>query len=430
MPECAAHDAKLIFAGEYDIPLKRPPATVLDIGANVGLFSVWAAQKWPDARIEAYEPWPENCRDLEENVAPLCGRVAVRDVGVEGIGCEGRVMRKGINRMRCSTGNKDGEAVRVAMRNASRIPSAEFVKIDTEGAEVEILTGLDLSKTRAIAVEAHSKELAGEVAGILVERGFAQYSRAPTVNGCSLLKFVRPLEELGPPASAPHTPASPVKLWVALPVYGGYHPFFIAPLLNLVLSPPCNLTVRQCAGDSLVARARNKLAAEFLASDCTHLLFLDTDLIFTNEQIARLLSHDEMIVAGLYPKKQPTLAWVCNVLDEPTEPDERGLQRIKYAGTGCLMVKREVFERMIQAHPELAYEADDGDKHGTRFDFFSCGVHVGKDGRRRYLSEDWWFCQRALDLGIPVHADVHVVLKHVGDCVYPLQNPFVEAKPA
>ena len=174
-----------------------------------------------------------------------------------------------------------------------------------------------------------------------------------------------------------------MKLFVALPVYGGYHPFFVGPLMAMISDPPCSITVRQCAGDSLVARARNKLAAEFLASDCTHLLFLDTDLIFTVEQIARLCSHDVQIVAGLYPKKQPKLAWVANMLDEPTEPDERGLQRIKYAGTGCLMIRRDVLEAMQAAHPELAYEADDGDSHATRFDYFSCGVHEGKDGRRR-----------------------------------------------
>jgi len=217
------------------------------------------------------------------------------------------------------------------------------------------------------------------------------------------------------------------KLFVALPVYGSHHPFFVQSLMRLLMAPPCSLVVKDQPGDSLVARARNNLAAEFLKGDCTHLLFIDTDLIFSSEHVARLLEHHEPIVCGLYPKKQKTLAWVLNAdLDHP-DPDERGLQRIRYAGTGFLMIAREVFERMISAHPEIAYRPDEVEPAQTRWDFFSCGVFEYPDGARRYLSEDWYFCQRALDLGYKVFADTRVVLKHCGDCVYPIEDPFTVA---
>lgn len=225
-----------------------------------------------------------------------------------------------------------------------------------------------------------------------------------------------------------------MKLFIALPVYGGYHPHFVASLMQLLTHKalPCEIVIRPCVGDSLVARARNRLAAQFLASDCTHLLFLDTDLIFSPEHIARLISHNVPIVAGLYPKKQTELAWVCNML-EGTEPDPvSGLQPVKYAGTGCLLIERLVLEVMISAHPELRYDPDDGDEPGTKYDFFSCGVWAcPKTGRRRYLSEDWWFCQRAHDLGLNVLMDTQVVLKHCGDAIYPLQpiEAFADAAP-
>jgi len=176
-----------------------------------------------------------------------------------------------------------------------------------------------------------------------------------------------------------------------------------------------------------VSRARNRLAAAFLASDCTHLLFLDTDLVFSPDHIARLISHGEPLVAGLYPKKQAELGWVCNVLDAeeggPGAPDARGLHAVKYAGTGCLLIAREVFGEMRAAYPELAYQPDDGDGTGEYWDFFSVGVwECPRTGRRRYLSEDWWFCQRARDLGFEVLMDTSVVLKHCGEAVYPLQR--------
>ena len=216
------------------------------------------------------------------------------------------------------------------------------------------------------------------------------------------------------------------KVFLGMPVYGGYDPSFVSSLMHLLGKRPCPMVVRPCVGDSLVARARNRLAAQFLASDCTHLLFLDTDLIFSPDHIARLVSHDEPIVAGLYPKKQTDLAWVCN-LDEGSETDDRGLHPARYAGTGCLLIAREVFEKIRELHPEIEYDPDEGDTGEVKWDFFATGVRLfegsaGTPARRRYLSEDWMFCQRALDLGSDIWMDTGVILRHVGECVYPLQE--------
>jgi hypothetical protein len=219
----------------------------------------------------------------------------------------------------------------------------------------------------------------------------------------------------------------PKKLFVALPVYGGYDAFFAECLIKLIQAPPCSLMVRSCKGDSLVSRARNTLTAEFLATDCTHLFFIDTDLIFSPEHVERLVSHDKPIVAGLYPKKQVKLEWVINTIGE-WEQDENGLTRVKYAGTGFLMIAREVVEAMIEAYPESRYNPDhrDTDEH----DLWPVGVYEYPDGNRRYLSEDWYFCQRALDLGYDIYADCRVILKHVGQCIYPIQDPFDSAPQA
>lgn len=217
------------------------------------------------------------------------------------------------------------------------------------------------------------------------------------------------------------------NVFIGLPVYGGYNPHFVHSLIPLLMGPPCSLKVGPCVGDSLVARARNKIVADFLATDCTHLLFLDTDLIFSVEAIARLLSHDVAIVGGLYPKKQKELAWVCNMLPE-SKPDARGLQRVKYIGTGAMLIRRDVIETMILRHPEIAYHTDRGQAQRIEHDVFACGpMFDAEHGTVRYHSEDWGFCRRALNLGIDVHADTCVVMKHVGDCIYPLDDPFEPA---
>lgn len=232
-----------------------------------------------------------------------------------------------------------------------------------------------------------------------------------------------------------------MKLFLAIPTYGGMNPHFVQSLLRLMLHRPrpFGIQLGLCIGDSLVSRARNKLCADFLASDCTHLLFIDSDLVFDPAHIFRLADHAARgveIAAGLYAKKQKDLGWVCNMLDEDEGPNAHGLQRVKYAGTGCLLFSRRVLEAMRAALPEIEYDPDDGEQ-GVKWDFFATGVRVfewgaGTPARRRYLSEDWMFCQRALDLGFDIWMDTGVVMKHVGECVYPLQEieSFADPVPA
>jgi hypothetical protein len=215
------------------------------------------------------------------------------------------------------------------------------------------------------------------------------------------------------------------KLFLALPVYGAMDPWFCQSLLRLMERPPVQVQVAMLVGDSLVSRARNTLTAQFLESDCTHMLFADSDLIFGPDHVARLMSHREPVVGGMYPKKQEgPLAWVLNACDPCPAPQENGLQEVRYVGTGFLRVAREVFERMIFAGSVTAYRPDHKDQ--IEYDFWSVGVYKFP-GFNRYLSEDWFFCQRVLDLGVKVYADTGVILKHSGGAIYPLQSQEAES---
>lgn len=63
---------------EYRFAVRRPPATIVDAGANVGLASVYWANRYPDARIVAVEPEADNFELLARNVAPYPRVVPVR----------------------------------------------------------------------------------------------------------------------------------------------------------------------------------------------------------------------------------------------------------------------------------------------------------------------------------------------------------------
>jgi hypothetical protein len=216
------------------------------------------------------------------------------------------------------------------------------------------------------------------------------------------------------------------NIFIGVPVFGSVDVHFFDSMMKFVQNKSesmiCKIAV--VAGDSLVPRARNTLTMEFLkASDCTHLLFIDSDLIFSAEHVARLVSHDVDIVGGFYPKKQqgdPEL--VFNTLDTPAPMDERRLTPVKYIGTGFIMVKRCVFEKMISEYGDEMIFKVDGPPDKFGFDFWPVGVYKYKDGTRRYLSEDWYFCQRARDLGFTIYGDNGVILKHSGSAVYPLKS--------
>lgn len=169
-----------------------------------------------------------------------------------------------------------------------------------------------------------------------------------------------------------HMSYGPIKLFIGLPIYAQVPAFFLQSLLALQARKPLyaadgreiQITIGMSQGDG-VARSRNQLSADFLASGCTHLLFIDCDLIFSAEHVARIVSHDVPLVGGLYPKKQdvPGLPeWVLNSLPN-TAPDEHGLQEVRYIGTGFMCIRRDVFEMiLLQYRPGIEFTADYGSR--------------------------------------------------------------------
>lgn len=212
------------------------------------------------------------------------------------------------------------------------------------------------------------------------------------------------------------------KLFIAIPVYHEIPVPFLFSLLDLLvgkLSVPYE--IKFTTGESLISRARNRLAADFLESNCSHLLFIDSDILFTLSDIDKLVKRDLDIVGGLYTAKRPDVVlWCANTFEgQDVKPEDDGLVRLKFLATGFLMIARNVFEKMIEVDGEtIGYRSDlTCNKNRQEYDFFRVGVKRDQD---RYLSEDWWFCQRANDMGFKIWADSDVILRHLGKAEYPL----------
>lgn len=170
--------------------------------------------------------------------------------------------------------------------------------------------------------------------------------------------------------------------------------------------------------DSLVSRARNAATAHFLQSDCTHLMFIDSDISFQAESVIKLLEWNKDMIAGVYPKKQffpERVALGHEAIDFPLAgkvmENDQGLLHSDYLPTGFLMIRRNVFDKMIIAYPGLKYRNDinaygDGD---TFYDFFQVSVRNGI-----LESEDWGFCTNWKAIGGEVLVDLSIQLAHHG----------------
>jgi len=215
------------------------------------------------------------------------------------------------------------------------------------------------------------------------------------------------------------------KLMIGVPAYGGVHPNFMMALTKLLARTTdyCPM-LHMVRGDSLVSRARNKITSAFLASDCDVLLQLDTDIEFHPERMRDMLERNEPIIGGMYFLKRLEPIPCANGLPDAIKDRGDGLEQVKFIGTGMLAVHRAVFDAQIEAGLVEDYQADDDEKRGEIWDFWRVGVQTDPvNGRRRYLSEDWFFCLNAAKCGYRVMADKRNIGIHYGEIGFPVQLP-------
>jgi len=237
------------------------------------------------------------------------------------------------------------------------------------------------------------------------------------------------------------------KIFIATPCYGGmvteeFHRSIIN-LTNIMIYNKIDYLTMTLANDSLVTRARNTLASVFLAyKECTHLMFIDADIGFYWESVLRLIEHDKDVVVGAYPKKgiewdnvydvvkndnitadklaEYSTNYALNFIvnDDGTLVTENTLIKLKDAGTGFMLIKRNVFEKFINNYPEIKYINDiniDDQLSNEFYAFFDTSIN---EISKRYLSEDYTFCRMWQKIGGDIWLDPNIKLNHVGQYVF------------
>ncbi len=245
-----------------------------------------------------------------------------------------------------------------------------------------------------------------------------------------------------------------VNLVIATPCFGGQvsvlYTASLYKLQKLVRSySDFNLKVLFKDGDALITRARASLVSQFLDDpESTHLLFIDADIGFEPEQVLRLIECGADICAAVYPIKRidwdrikttmeaarpnpaaAALKYVFEVDDPSAVIQKGGFVKVRYAGTGFLMIRRQALERMCAHYPQLQYKRDHSidaaAAGGNRFALFEC--MIAEDGT--YLSEDFAFCKRWTGMGGEIWADLQSRLAHVGPMTFhgDLSSQFADA---
>ena len=243
------------------------------------------------------------------------------------------------------------------------------------------------------------------------------------------------------------------KLFLAVPMYGGscmgMFTKSVADLTAMFAANGLELRSYFLFNESLITRARNYCVDEFMRSDCTHMMFIDSDIGFDPRDIVAMmaLQSDDSeydVLAGPYPKK--TISWEkiklavdkgiadddANVLekyvgdyvfnpkagngtiriDEPVEVSE--------VGTGFMMTRRSAFEKFNTAYPGYSYKPDhvrtehfDGSREIMQY----FQAEIDPDSKR-YLSEDYWFCQKLIKAGGKIWYCPWMKLQHVGTYIF------------
>jgi len=248
------------------------------------------------------------------------------------------------------------------------------------------------------------------------------------------------------------------KLFVATPMYGGQcggmYTRSICDLTALCVKYGIEVRSYFLFNESLITRARNYCVDEFLRSDAEHMLFIDSDIGFNPQDVIAMMALQSPespydVIAGPYPKKCITWEKIKQAVDagvadedpnrledfvgdfvfnpavDENDPSTKSIRldepaQVLETGTGFMMIRRATFDKYKAAYPQYSYKPDhirteafDGSREIHAY--FDCIIDPKT---KRYLSEDYMFCQNVRNMGSKVWMCPWMHLQHTGAYVF------------
>lgn len=197
------------------------------------------------------------------------------------------------------------------------------------------------------------------------------------------------------------------KVLIGLPTMGSVHTLLLVAIMYWVSEAVKNKDMDILLYPSLNVRphdrARNHIVEEFMKTEATHLFFIDSDTVPPPDALKKLLQADRDIISGITPiiehdpKRQNDSSgyykkYNCVGMDEKHVEPNTGIVPIKGAGGSCILIKKEVFEKLEKPYYKFLDKDD--------------------NGKDCLVSEDIYFIIMAISKGITPYCDTSVIAQH------------------
>jgi len=237
-----------------------------------------------------------------------------------------------------------------------------------------------------------------------------------------------------------------VAIFLATPVHSECSIHYTQSLLTLQLA--ClqqNIKVSfALLKSSLVTQGRNLCVSNFMEAEdsYSHFLFIDSDIDFEPETIFKMIAADKEVIAAPYPLKsidwdkihsrvngkevnaemmsKMGFTWPIKLENQKEISVEKGVMEVSHAPTGCMLIKKQVFEKMIKAFPNLKIDQPTivNGKESTKPYYYNFFDTYHEPETKRYYGEDFGFCKRWTEIGGKCYLYVQDDITHVGEYRY------------
>lgn len=229
------------------------------------------------------------------------------------------------------------------------------------------------------------------------------------------------------------------SVFIATPMYGGMcHGSYAKSLFNTMkhlLDNGYEVQFRDMYNNSIITEARDLFTQIFLKSGCDYLFFIDADQSFKPEDVLRMIEEDKDIIGGVVPKKRMNWESIADashngvpaemlskfsgefnlaLIPGQAQPEDFTKSfEVSHIGTGMMIIKRHVFEKLKSSTREYTYQdkgilgINVGDKMNEYWN-----TNISDEGG--LMGEDVNFCYMWRKLGGKVYAAPYAKTTHVG----------------
>jgi hypothetical protein len=203
-----------------------------------------------------------------------------------------------------------------------------------------------------------------------------------------------------------------IKIAICLPTNRQIKPKTVQSLADLVNYGGYKMEIIVATEGFTIAENRLYCVCQAMKKGCTHLFFVDDDMIFPPDTAHRLMAHGKEVVGvNLYSRCLPlksTIIFPADSYDldgdkmvEPTIPDH--LFEVEGTTGGCLLIDLSIMDKLKK--PWFGFETNEW------------GITT--------LGEDVWFMRRVREAGYPVWCDPSIVAGHLGEMNYSSANELI-----